>query len=47
MEDERKCRTCIGKYEYKTQGKCRYCKRNTEDYWGKDETKMTEDKLIR
>lgn len=41
--EERKCTTCIGKYEYKTGGKCRYCKWNTEDYWGRKESKMIED----
>ena len=44
MEKEIKdCSTCIGKFEYKSQGKCRYCKRNTEDYLGRDESKMHQD----
>ena len=38
-----KCRSCIGRLEYKTSIPCRYCKWNTEQYWGRDESRMVED----
>lgn len=38
-----KCKTCIGKYEYKTSCTCRYCKWNKEPYWGRQESKMIQD----
>lgn len=38
-----KCKSCIGRYEYKTSLSCRYCKYNTEPYLGRDESKMIKD----
>lgn len=43
MVNENKCSTCIGKYEYKTASRCRYCKWNKEDYFGRKESKMIND----
>ena len=39
----KKCNTCIEKYNYKTAEPCRYCKWNTEEYWLKDINKMEKD----
>jgi hypothetical protein len=41
-----KCSSCIRKYDYKTAIPCRYCKWNTEDYFGKNESKMVNDNYI-
>lgn len=41
-----KCKSCIGKLEYKTSLPWRYCKYNNEKYFGRDETKMTQDHYI-
>lgn len=41
-----KCRTCICKYEYKTTGPCKYCKHNSNHYWGREESKMIQDNHV-
>ena len=42
-EEENKCKSCIGRLEYKTAIPCRYCRWNKEPYWGRRESKMIED----
>ena len=43
---EAKCKTCIGRLEYKTSIPCRYCKHNKEPYWGRDEAKMINNSYV-
>lgn len=43
MIDNIKCKTCIGKLEYRTSNSCRYCKYNNENYFGRDDSKMIQD----
>jgi len=41
-----KCKTCLGRLDWKTGIPCRYCKYNTAPYWGRDESKMTKDSYV-
>ncbi|MGL5328879.1 MAG: hypothetical protein ACRDD7_06395 [Peptostreptococcaceae bacterium] len=40
------CKTCLFKYDSRSCGRCRRCKWNTEDFFGRYKIKTTEDNYI-
>ena len=40
---DNKCKTCIGRLEYRTSPSCKYCRYNRENYYGRNELKMIQD----